>query len=177
MLVQRSWPLLLVPGGLVAGHGAACLVGTLVGGNAPLWQAGLMGPLLCLSVPLSLAGLTRALVGGFRAEQTTRRLRVLAPCQIVLFLCVELLERAGESGASRVSWLLVGLAAQLAAASMLCALSRVVGAVGTKLRERRMSLDPWPQRALVPVAVSPARLSLILGFESLCRRGPPTALA
>lgn len=176
MLVQRSWPLLLVPGGVVVGHGAACLVGTLVGGNAPLWQAGLMGPLLCLSVPLSFAGLTRALVGGFRAERTTRSLRVLAPGQIVLFLCVELLERAGDSGASRLSWLLVGLAAQLAAAAVLCALSRVAGEVGMKLRERRIAQHPAPRRALVPVAVRSSRLSLILGFESLCRRGPPTAV-
>lgn len=177
MLVQRSWPLLLVPGGVVVGHGAACLIGTLVGGEAPLWQTGLLGPLVCLSVPLSFAGLTRAFLGGLRAENATRRLRVLVPCQVGLFLCVELLERAGEPGASRVSWLLVGLAGQLAATAMLRALSQVAGAVGTRLRERRSAPDPLPPHAQGPIAAVPSRLALILGFESLCRRGPPAALA
>ena len=114
MLVQRSSPLLLVPGGVVVGHGGTCLFGALVGDSPPLWQAGLIGPLLCLS---------------------------------------------------------------MAAAAMVCARSGVVGTVGTKLRERHQALDPSPQRAQVPVAVRPPRLAPILGFESLCRRGPPTALA
>src|SRR3546814_2381210 len=95
MLVQRSSPLMLVPAGVVLGHGAACLIGALVGSSTPMWHSSLIGPLLCLSVPLSLAGLARALVAGLRAEKATRGLRVLAPYQIGLFVCMELLERSG----------------------------------------------------------------------------------
>src|SRR3546814_5053760 len=86
MLVQRSSPLMLVPAGVVLGHGAACLIGALVGSSTPMWHSSLIGPLLCLSVPLSLAGLARALVAGLRAEKATRGLRVLAPYQIGLFV-------------------------------------------------------------------------------------------
>ena len=177
MIVQRTWPVLLVPGGVVAGHGAVCLISALVGSDAPLWQAGVFGPLLCLAVPSSFAGLARALVGGPRAETAPRLLRVLAPCQIGLFLGVELLERTGGPGEPRVSWLLVGLAAQLAAAATICALLRVVGALGTQLRSRRTALLPSSPHARGPVAVPRSRLALILGFGSLCRRGPPAVLA
>src|SRR3546814_14176402 len=137
MLVQRSSPLMLVPAGVVLGHGAACLIGALVGSSTPMWHSSLIGPLLCLSVPLSLAGLARALVAGLRAEKATRGLRVLAPYPLGLFVCLELLERSGAPRAPHLSWLSVGLAAQLAAAAMLCSLMRVAGDGGARVGERR----------------------------------------
>src|SRR3546814_9510040 len=119
MRVQRASPLVLVPPGVVLCHGAACRIGVLVGSSTPMWHSSLIGPLLCLSVPLSLAGLARALVAGLRAEKATRGLRVLAPYQIGLFGCMELLERSGAPSASHHYWLMVGLAAKLAAPAML----------------------------------------------------------
>src|SRR3546814_8097337 len=44
MLVQRSSPLMLVPAGVVLGHGAACLIGALVGSSTPMWHSSLIGP-------------------------------------------------------------------------------------------------------------------------------------
>src|SRR3546814_13096114 len=73
--------------------------------------------------------------------------------------------------------MLVGLAAQLAAAAMLCRLMRVAGEVGARLRERRKAHVPSSRRVLRPVAVRPSRMALIPGFESLSRRAPPTAVA
>src|SRR3546814_12525901 len=122
----------LVPAGVVLGHGAACLIGALVGSSTPMWHSSLIGPLLCLSVPLSLAGLARSLVAGLRAENATRGLRVLAPYHIGLFVCMELLERSEAPSASHLSWMLVVLAAQLAAAALPCRLLRVAGEVGAR---------------------------------------------
>src|SRR3546814_18916964 len=134
MLVQRSSPLMLVPAGVVLGHGAACLIGALVGSSTPMWHSSLIGPLLCLSVPLSLPGLARALVAGLRAAQAPRGLRVLAPYQHGLFVCMELLDRAGAPSASHLSGMLVGLAAPLASAPLLCRLMRGAGEDGDRLR-------------------------------------------
>lgn len=177
MLSKRSWPLLLVPVGVFAGHGIACLIGALAGGGTGWWQAGVIGPLLCVAVPMAVAGFSRALLGGLRGEPTTRILRVLAPAQIVLFLGVEVMERTGEPSASRASWLLVGVGAQLVATLMLWAVTRMASAVGTRLRQRRQAFAPAPHAALGRKAVAAARTSAILGFESLCRRGPPPSIA
>src|SRR3546814_13222144 len=87
-----------------------------------------------------------------------------------------LLERSGAPSASHLSWMLVGLAAQLAAAAMLCRLMRVAGEVGARLRERRKAHVRSSRRLLRAVADRPSRMALILGFESPCRRGPPIAV-
>ena len=173
MVASRSWSLLLVPGGLVAGHGAVGALGSLVG--APPftgWDGSVLGALLCLSVPLSLAVFTRALVAGLPTETVPSLFRLLAPVQASLFLAIELYERGGQAASSGAAWVLVGVVAQIGVAAVSCALVRALDAAGARLRQRRhvMSARATSRHAIV---VSCVRLGSVLGLESLSRRGPP----
>lgn len=175
---SRSWSLLLLPGGLVVGHGASYALGAAVGGGGRSRGGhGFLEPLLCLSVPLSLGVFARALIAGLRAELVSTRFRQVAPMQAVLFAVIELLEHGDTPGTTRAIWMLVGLVAQVAAAALLCAVVRAATAAGAGLRKRRLCAPAragLPRRAITAGRTLP-QLSVALG--SLSRRGPPLATA
>lgn len=174
----RRWSLLLVPGGVAAGHvlgyGAAGLAGatpSLTGGH------GYLDVLLRLGVPFTLAVLARAFLSGTRSELPPVRYRDLAALQVAAFAAIEVGEHAlagigpGRSLVETSFWL--GVLAQLLVAGGLVALTawlrRVGEAVAGRQRRRPRVASPAarPLRSLVAV---PA----VVAVGSLSRRGPPS---
>jgi hypothetical protein len=180
MRALRSWSLLLVPGGFVAGHelgyqGASLLGATPVAAGGH----GYLATLVLVGVPFAFAAVARSLLAGLRDELPPVRWTALAGGQVALFAAVELAEhaRAGMSPAATLTEpaVVLGLAAQLVVAALLVLVVRssrqVAVAVADAARRRR----PVPRRPLAqhwgpaPPAPAPA----LVAVSSLSRRGPP----
>ncbi|HEX6422600.1 MAG TPA: hypothetical protein VFZ79_03930 [Acidimicrobiales bacterium] len=184
MRVLRSWSLLLVPGGFVAGHelgyqGASLLGATPVadGGH------GYLATLVLVGVPFAFAAVARSLLAGLRDELPPVRWTTLAAGQVALFSAVELAEHA-RVGLSPLATLaepavVLGLAAQLVVAALLVLVVRssrqVAVAVAGAARRRRLA--PWRPPAQHWGPPPPAPAPALVAVSSLSRRGPPARSA
>lgn len=172
---SRLWVLLLVPGGLGAGHaigyGAAAAVGALpvtTGGHS------YVGALLRLAIPFSLAVLGRALHAGMRSELPPVRAGHLASLQLGLYLLIEVAEHAA-AGVAVLEALtqpstLLGALAQVLVAWALCAAVRAATRAGCRIAHRR----PTPRMRVTPPTLID-RLSAVrrVALCSISERGPP----
>lgn len=171
---QLSSQLLLVPGGLIAGH-AISSSALQAPGHGGVWSAGSMEALVCVSIPLALAALVRAALAGLRDEPSPIRFATLAAVQATVFLAVEITEHAGSS--FRLSVLLavaLGVVAQVAAAALLCLLASGAATLGRRTRTR-------PVRRETDRRVAAQSCETSLGWSTLLllprlRRGPPLGL-
>ena len=167
--------LLLLPAGLIAGH--AISYGLLrTPEHTGVLFAGSTEALVCVSVPLAVAAIVRAVIAGLRDEPTPIRFAPQACLQVTLFVLLELLEHAG--GAHRPSMMLAlagGIVAQLVAAALLCALVHGATSIGRRTRERR--LRPLAD-SQVPDWVRATRFGWSAHIlVCLRRRGPPVSFA
>jgi hypothetical protein len=176
----RRWSLLLVPGGVAAGHvlgyGAAGVLGSapaLTGGH------GYLDVLLRLGVPFTLTVLARAFLCGARSELPPVRFRDLAVLQVAVFATIEVGEHAaagiGPAHSLVAASLWLGLLAQILVAAGLVALTawlRRVGAAVAGGRRRRPAVALPRPRSLRSLVAVPA----IVAVGSLSRRGPPVVL-
>jgi hypothetical protein len=176
---SRLWALLMLPGGLVAGH----VIGARIAGRFDPVSAGAhwdLGLLWVIAVPITLAVLARAFVAGLRGELAPVRYSTLALQQIALYVGIELVEHlaAGVTPAEALAErsLLVGALTQVLVAGGLALLigalrrvGRAVAGVTQPHRARQRACRPW-----AVTTRRDARPSLVL----LCapRRGPPARL-
>jgi hypothetical protein len=176
---SRLWALLMVPGGLVAGH----VIGARVAGRFDPASAGAhwdLGLLWVVAVPVTLAVLARAFVAGLRGELAPVRCSTLALQQIALYVGIELVEHlaAGVTPIDALAErsLLVGALTQVVVAGGLALLIGALRGVGRAVASGAQPRSTR-QRSRRPWAVTTrrdARPSLVL----LCapRRGPPAPL-
>ena len=172
----RPWWLLLVPGGLLAGHAIGSFALLIVGHGGAAALDSSIESVLCASAPLALAAVMRAAVAGLRNEPMPISFRVLATTQLAVFVLVEVVEHAGANARpSALVALVLGALAQLLAAAILCALVKGAAAVGQRARTSRPPAlaatipreRPWPNQ--------PVRSTVVP--LSLRQRGPPAVLA
>ena len=174
---RRLWSLLLLPGGVAAGHALGYSTAAFAG-SAPLIEGehGYLDLMFRLAVPFTLVVLARAFLSGARDELPPVRLPPLAAQQVALFVAIEVVEHAlngiGPARTLTEASLLLGVVAQVLVAAGLVALvgwmrraGELVAAVGRGGHGRR-SMAPWALRACS--VVSPGVV-----VWSLSRRGPP----
>lgn len=167
--------LLLLPGGLIGGHAISYSVLDPTG-HADVWFAGSMEGLLCVSVPLAVAALVRAVVAGLRDDPAPIRFAPLAALQVVLFLVVEVVEHAGgAAGPSVLLAVALGVVAQVVAAALLCALVHGATAFGRRAWGHR-ARPRSDARSAGWLRQRHAGWSILLLLPQQ-RRGPPRALA
>lgn len=168
---QLSSQLLLVPGGLIAGH-AISSSALQAPGHGEVWSAGSMEALACVSIPLALAAMVRAILAGIRDEPSPIRFTPLAAVQVSVFLAVEITEHAGSS--VRPSVLLtvaLGVAAQVVVAALLCVLASGATTLGRRVRTRTVRLET-DGRVAAQSRETGLGWSTLLLLPRL-RRGPP----
>lgn len=179
MRLPRVWTMLLVPGGMAAGHVVGYAMARAAGAApAVTSHHGYVGDLFMVAVPLTAMVLVRAFVSGMRDEVAPVRFPSLALAQILLFLAVEIVEH-GAAGIGMVATLteatvLWGIVGQLAVAWLIVTIVRASHRAGSAARTQRSS--PECAHELVrwgrPVA---GRVLLGVSVWSLSRRGPPVA--
>ena len=179
MRPSRLWSLLLLPGGLAAGHALGYAGARLVGSTPSIsGEHGYLGALLCLGIPFSLAVLARAVVAGTRTERAPIRFGTLAVAQVICFAVIEVAEHASvgiDPGAAvREMSFVLGVAAQLAVAWFVCAVVRAAHRVAAKVARRRTAAPARRAQPSLLVDVCVARFSVAM--SSLSRRGPPSDL-
>lgn len=175
---SRLWSLLLLPGGLAAGHALGYAGARLVGSTPTIsGEHSYLGALLCLGIPFSLAVIARAVVAGTRTERAPIRFSTLAVAQVLCFAVIEVAEHASvgidPAAAVREMSFVLGVLAQLAVAWLVCAVVRVANRVAAKVARRRATV---PSRRAQPALVADlcvARFSVAM--SSLSRRGPPSS--
>lgn len=173
---SRLWSLLLLPGGLAAGHALGYAGARLVGSTPSIsGEHGYLGALLCLGIPFSLAVVARAVVAGTRTERAPIRCSTLAVAQVLCFALIEVAEHASvgidPTAAVREMSFVLGVLAQLAVAWLVCAVVRAANRVAAKVARRRTAV-PARRSPPVPILdVCVARFSVAM--SSLSRRGPP----
>lgn len=176
----RLWTLLLIPGGMAAGHVVGYALAAAMGA-APVVGShhGYVGDLFFVAVPLTVAVLVRAFLSGLRDELPPVRFSLLALAQMGLFLSVELIEHAtvgiGAWATLTEPAVLCGLVGQLLVAWLVVMVVRASYQVGVIVRapRRTQSRSHTQQRwgrSLV------GRGSLGVSVWSLSRRGPPLAV-
>lgn len=182
--MRRSalWALLLLPGGLAAGHTLGYWA-TGASGWAPSLTTGhgYLGDLTNLAVPFTAAVVLRVFTSGTRRQTLPVRLGPLAALQVLLYVAVELAEHLGagvSAGAALAepSMLFGSLAQILIAAAVWLAL-RLVHRAGEAVSAARAR--PPARRALPSrwVISTPTCATPIVDAGSLSRRGPPWLLA
>lgn len=181
--VRRSalWALLLLPGGLAAGHTLGYWA-TGAGGWTPSLTTGhgYLGDLTTLAVPFTGAVVLRGFVSGARGEALPVRFGPLAAMQVLLYVAVELAEHVAAGMSPTASMvepsMLVGALAQVLIAGGLWFGLRLVHRAGEAVsaaRARPRARRPRPWRWVVPV---PTWAHPTVHTGSLSRRGPPTLL-
>lgn len=184
-IVRRCylWTLLLLPGGLAAGHllGYAAVRAQ---GLEPSLETGhtYMHGLGALAAPLTLAALFRIGVSGARRERLPVGFVGLALQQVLAYVVVEVVEHAaagiGPTASLHEPTMLWGIVAQLTVAAVVSLLARGVHGVTRRLVGRRATnLRPVraPQWSVPTVVRSSAACEVAL--SSLSRRGPPLRLS
>lgn len=175
----RLWTLLLIPGGMAAGHVVGYALAAAMGA-APVVGShhGYVGDLFFVAVPLTVAVLVRAFLSGLRDELPPVRFPLLALAQICLFLSVELVEHGSVGIGAWVTLtepaVLCGLAGQLLVAWLIVMVVRASYQVGVIARSPRAT----PTRSHVRQRWGRSlagRGSLGVSVWSLSRRGPPLA--
>jgi hypothetical protein len=176
---SRLWALLMLPGGLIAGH----VIGASVAGRFDPASAGShwdLGLLWVIAVPVTLAVLARAFVAGLRGELAPVRFSALTVQQIALYVGLELMEHlaAGVAPTDALAErsLLLGALTQVALAGGLALL------IGALRRAGRAIAGDEPRRlhrrARRPWTVTTRRDARTLPVV-LCapHRGPPARLS
>jgi hypothetical protein len=190
MRTSRSTSLLLVPGGLAAGHAFGYFVAGL-GDRAPAGEAighGYLGVLLRVAVPLAAAALGLEVAGGARRAEGTAPARALSGAAfaaqlVALYLVIEVAEHAwvgiGPADALAESSTRWGVAGQLLVALAAVLLVRGAHTAGRLVAVAATSRPPGP----VPAA--PRRLRRPVATIGVPRdaaagrappRGPPVVL-
>ncbi len=167
--------LLLVPAGMLAAHAAGWWVADPGGRAAP--SHGHLPLVATLAVPLGLAGLLLAVLGGYRGRRVPARLITMAAGQAACFVVMEAAETA-SSGAGvaallgqRALWL--GLVLQLVAALAVRALLRTGSAAGSALRR---APRPAARSGAAPHPARPRPAGRRPDHSPATRRGPPQFL-
>lgn len=178
--LPRVWTLLLIPGGMAAGHVVGYVLAAALGASPTVGSHhGYVGDLFFVAVPLTAAVLVRVFLSGLRDELPPVRFGLLALAQMVLFLSVELLE---HSSAGIGAWatltepaVLCGLAGQLLVAWLIVLVVRASHQVGLIIRAPRAATPSRaPERHRWGRSVFPCS-SVGVSVWSLSRRGPPLA--
>lgn len=165
--------LLLLPGGLAAGHAAEAETF----GHSSTWAGGLVRVLLCLGAPMALWALLVAVHDGWQGRSTAERAGVLVAQQAAAFTVLAVAEHVarGSSPIHLVTrpgfWARLALHGAIGLAAWLGL--RVATRVGRRLAATAGASGWWP-----PVRSSAARRSvdigpLLVALSSLSRRGPP----
>lgn len=172
----RLWSLLLLPGGVAAGHALGYSAAALVGSTPSVEGGhGYLTVMFRLAVPFTLAVLARGFLSGARAELPPVRFGALAGQQVALFVLIELFEhlRAGiwpAQSLTEASFVL-GIAAQLAVAAALVWLVGWMRRAGELVAGRRVG--SLRRRVSVRVLRSCGVVAPQVVVWSLSRRGPP----
>lgn len=180
MAPSRLWSLLLVPGGLAAGHALGYRAALVLGSDpAVAGGHGYLQGMLCLAVPFTLAVLGRALLAGTRSQVSPVRFGSLATAQVMLFLAIEVAEHAAAgvppSVSLRETTTVLGLAAQVVVAWLIGRVMRSVTAAAERVAAATRDL-PRP-RAIPRRPRTHARVTPCVATPSLSRRGPPVVRA
>jgi hypothetical protein len=176
---SRLWSLLLLPGGLAAGHALGYAGARLVGSTPSIdGEHSYLGALLCLGIPFSLAVVARAILAGTRTEVAPVRFGILAIAQVLCFAIIEIAEHASvgidPGTAVRELSFVLGVLAQLAVAWLVCAVVRATTRVAAKASRRRPSAA-HPAASTLPGS-DVCVLRFAVAVSSLSRRGPPSRL-
>lgn len=174
---HRLWSLLLLPGGVAAGHALGYGAAGLLGASPSIDDGhGYLAVMFRLAVPFTLAVLARAFLSGARAELPPVRFAALAVQQVLVFTAIEVVEHAlagiGPAASLTEASLWLGIAAQLVTAGALVALVAWMRRAGELVATRRPArLRPRPAAA----GNLPASSYVVPGVVvwSLSRRGPP----
>lgn len=164
--------LLLLPGGLLVGHGLTALaLGSMQ--HTEGWPAGTFEGLVCLSIPLALAALVHAFLAGIRGQVTPIRWAPLAGLQVALFLVIELIEHEASTTTTGLLVVVAGVVGQVTAAAVMYLLVRGAESIGRRTRERstRVHEDENMDRRWA----TPSRVRATVRPRSHLRRGPPVA--
>jgi hypothetical protein len=181
MRSSRLWSLMLVPGGVAAGHALGYSAAELAGSSPAVPGGhGYLDVLFRLAVPFTLVVLGRAFLSGARHELPPVRFARLAALQLGLFTAVEVVEHAaagiGPARSLRELSLVLGAIAQLAVAGALVRLVRWMRRAGELAAAARRSRPHRP--AAVPRRAVDGVVTVPVGaVSSLSRRGPPLQLA
>jgi len=173
------WTLLLIPGGMAAGHVVGYALSAALGASPIVGSHhGYVGDLFFVAVPLTFAVLVRAFVSGLRDELPPVRFTALALAQAALFLSVELSEHAavgiGAWDTLREPAVLCGLAGQLLVAWLIVMVVRASHRVGLIVGAPRPTPSYAHEHRRWGRSVA-LRGSLGVSVWSLSRRGPPLA--
>ena len=176
------WALLLLPGGLAAGHTLGYWAAGASGSTPSLTTShGYLGDLTALAVPFTVAVVLRVFTSGARGEALPLRLAPLAAMQVLLYVAVELAEHLGAGMTAAESLaepsMLVGALAQVLIAAGLWLGLRLVHRAGEAVSAARVR--PHTRRARPPrwVIATPTWATPIVDGGSLSRRGPPRVLS
>jgi hypothetical protein len=174
------WSLMLLPGGVAAGHvlgyGAAA-----VAGSAPSVgeHHAYLTWMFRLGVPFTVAVLGRAVVSGARSELPPVRGATLAAQLVGLFAAIEVLEHLhagiGPSHSLTEASFVLGVAAQALVAVALAGLVRWMRRVGELAAGRRR--PPVRRRGAQVRVLRSSDFVAGVVTSSLSRRGPPVPLA
>lgn len=177
--LPRVWTLLLIPGGMAAGHVVGYALAGAIGSSPVVGpHHGYVGDLFVVAVPLTVVVLVRAFLSGLRDELPPVRFALLALAQMGLFLSVELIEH-GSVGIGALATLtepavLCGLAGQLVVAWFIVVVVRASHRVGVIVRAPRATPSRTTARQCWDRSIDP-RCSVGVSVWSLSRRGPPLA--
>jgi hypothetical protein len=180
MRSSRLWSLMLVPGGVAAGHALGYSAAELAGSSPAVPGGhGYLDVLFRLAVPFTLVVLARAFLSGARHELPPVRFSRLAALQVALFAVVEIVEHGaagiGPAQALGELSLVLGIAAQLLVAGALVRLVHWMRRAGELVAAARQA----PRRRTAPV-LRPSGTAVavvpVVAVSSLSRRGPPPTL-
>lgn len=176
----RLWTLLLIPGGMAAGHVVGYALAAALGASPVVGSHhGYVGDLFFVAVPLTAAVLVRAFLSGLRDERAPIRFTLLALAQMGLFLSVELFEHAavgiGAWATLTEPAVLCGLAGQLIVAWLIVMVVRASHQVGLIVGAPRPTPERPHERHRWGRSIE-RRVSLGVSVWSLSRRGPPLAV-
>jgi hypothetical protein len=177
---RRLWSILVVPFGLVAGHVLGYRLALLIGSDpAAAGGHGHLTAIWVATVPLSVAVVVRAVIGGLRAELAPVRFVPLAGAQIGAYVAMELVEHAaaGISLAESVRdpSLALGIVAQVAVAWLLWRVVRSVHEIAARFTRDREAMATSSPRVWRPVPLLRGAARVTSG--SISQRGPPLAVA
>jgi hypothetical protein len=175
---SRLWSLLLLPGGLAAGHALGYAAARLVGSTPSIsGEHSYLGSLLCLGVPFSLVVIARAVVAGARTERAPIRCSTLSVAQVLCFAVIEVAEHASvgidPAAAVREMSFVLGVLAQVAVAWLVCAVVRAANRVAAKVARRRAAVSTRGNQPPLVMHLCVARFAVAM--SSLSRRGPPAS--
>jgi hypothetical protein len=173
------WSLLLLPGGVAAGHALGDAAAALAGSTPSVGgEHAYLTWMFRLGVPFTVAVLGRAFVSGARSELPPVRGAWLTVQMVGLFATIEVLEHLhagiGPAHSLTEASFVLGLAAQALVAVALAGLVRWMRRVGELAAARRR--PPVRRRGTQVRALRSSDVVAGVVTSSLSRRGPPIPL-